>query len=56
MTNTKNWCLVPVIDSAPARECNTKSQGGFINLVIDCHGQQGVKFIYFLRTRREGDH
>lgn len=52
----KNWCLVPVIDSASSRECNTKSDGGFNNLVIDCHCQQGIKFTNFLLTRKERDH
>ena len=52
----KNWCLVPVIDSAPARECNTKSQGSFINVVKDCRCQQGIKLINFPRTRKERDH
>ena len=48
--------LVPVIDSAPARECNTKSQGSFINVVKDCRCQQGIKLINFPRTRKERDH
>ena len=48
--------LVPLIDSAPARECNTKSQGSFINVVKDCRCQQGIKLINFPRTRKERDH